>query len=105
TINISNDDFIRTTDERHETAVTIFLQKLYDDGFIYLGEYEGFYCVGCEEYKQPDDLVKDDSGELVCKIHGRPVEVLKERNYFFRMSDFEQRLLDLYEQRPDFIQP
>ena len=108
-INISNDDFIRTTDERHEKAVLIFLQKLYDDGFIYSGEYEGYYCVGCEEYKQLDDLMEtpegDYAGQLVCKIHGRPVEVLKEKNYFFRMSQFEQPLLDLYESQPDFIQP
>jgi len=109
TINIDNDDFIRTTDERHESAVKIFLQKLYDDGFIYSGEYEGYYCVGCEEYKQLDDLLEAESGDyigqLVCKIHTRPVEVLKERNYFFRMSDFQQKLLDLYESRPDFLQP
>jgi methionyl-tRNA synthetase len=109
TINISNDDFIRTTDERHETAVVVFMQKLYDAGFIYPGEYEGYYCVGCEEYKQLDDLMETPDGEfagqLVCKIHGRPVEVLKEKNYFFRMSDFQQKLLDLYESQPDFIQP
>jgi methionyl-tRNA synthetase len=109
TLDIANDDFIRTTDERHEKAVLIFLQKLYDDGFIYKGEYEGYYCVGCEEYKQIDDLQEtpdgDYAGQLVCKIHGRPVEVLKETNYFFRMSQFEQPLLDLYESQPDFIQP
>jgi methionyl-tRNA synthetase len=109
TINIANDDFIRTTDERHEKAVLIFLQKLYDDGFIYKGEYEGYYCVGCEEYKQQDDLMEtpdgDYAGQLVCKIHGRPIEVLKETNYFFKMSQFEQPLLDLYESQPDFIQP
>ncbi|HEV7949744.1 MAG TPA: methionine--tRNA ligase [Glaciihabitans sp.] len=109
TINIRNDDFIRTTDERHEKAVTIFLQKLYDDGFIYSGDYEGYYCVGCEEYKQLDDLLEtetgDFAGQLVCKIHGRPIEILKETNYFFRMSDFQQRLLDLYESNPTFIQP
>jgi methionyl-tRNA synthetase len=109
TITIANDDFIRTTDERHETAVLIFLQKLYDDGFIYKGEYEGYYCVGCEEYKQLDDLMEtpdgDYAGQLVCKIHGRPVEVLKETNYFFKMSQFEKPLLDLYESQPDFIQP
>ena len=109
TINIRNDDFIRTTDERHEKGVLIFLQKLYDDGYIYSGEFEGYYCVGCEEYKKADDLTEtadgDFAGQLLCKIHTRPVEVLKERNYFFRMSDFQQRLLDLYETNPDFIQP
>jgi len=109
TIDIANDDFIRTTEERHEKAVTLFLQKLYDDGYIYSGEYEGYYCVGCEEYKQLDDLMEtpdgDYAGQLLCKIHSRPVEVLKEKNYFFRMSAFEQQLLDLYENRPDFVQP
>jgi methionyl-tRNA synthetase len=108
TITIHNDDFIRTTDERHEVAVSKFLQKLKDDGFIYSGEYEGFYCVGCEEYKQPGDLLDGGDefpGEKVCAIHTRPIETLKESNYFFRMSDFQQKLLDLYESQPDFIQP
>lgn len=108
TIDIRNDDFIRTTEPRHEKAVATFLQRLYDDGHIYSGEYEGYYCVGCEEYKQLDDLLEGEgeyAGSLVCKIHGRPVEILKEKNYFFRMSAFEDRLLDLYETRPDFVQP
>jgi methionyl-tRNA synthetase len=109
TIDIRNDDFIRTTEPRHEKAVALFLQRLYDDGHIYSGEYEGYYCVGCEEYKQIDDLMEtpdgDYAGQLVCKIHGRPVEILKEKNYFFRMSAFEDRLLDLYENTPDFVQP
>jgi methionyl-tRNA synthetase len=108
TIDIANDDFIRTTEERHERVVQQFLQKLYDDGFITEGEYEGYYCVGCEEYKQNDDLV-DGTGEFadqrVCAIHGRPIEVLKEKNYFFALSTFQQKLLDLYESQPDFIQP
>ncbi|PZQ90769.1 MAG: methionine--tRNA ligase [Leifsonia xyli] len=109
TIDIANDDFIRTTEPRHEDAVALFLQKLYDDGFIYAGEYEGYYCVGCEEYKQLDDLDTPESGEfagqLVCRIHSRPVEILKEKNYFFRMSQFQDALLDLYETQPDFVQP
>ncbi|GMA89909.1 hypothetical protein GCM10025869_04380 [Homoserinibacter gongjuensis] len=109
TIDIANDDFIRTTEARHEDAVALFLQKLYDDGFIYSGEYEGYYCVGCEEYKQLDDLelteVGDYAGQLVCRIHSRPVEVLREKNYFFSMSQFQDALLDLYETRPDFVQP
>ena len=109
TIDIANDDFIRTTDERHEIAVARFLQQLYDDGHIYEGEYEGYYCVGCEEYKQLDDLMETEDGDYaglkLCRIHSRPVEVLKEKNYFFRMSDFEQALLDLYASQPDFVQP
>jgi methionyl-tRNA synthetase len=108
TIDIANDDFIRTTEDRHERVVQVFLQRLYDTGLIYEGQYEGYYCVGCEEYKQHGDLVDgagEFAGQLVCPIHGRPVEVLKEKNYFFRMSQFQQRLLDLYESQPDFIQP
>ncbi len=93
----------------HESAVGTFLQRLYDDGHIYSGEYEGYYCVGCEEFKQLDDLVTaadgEFAGQLVCAIHSRPVEVLKEKNYFFRMSAFQQKLLDLYESQPDFVQP
>lgn len=109
TIDIRNDDFIRTTDPRHEDGVRTFIQKLYDDGHIYSGEYEGYYCVACEEYKQLDDLMEtpdgDYAGQLVCKIHSRPVEVLKEKNYFFRMSAFEKPLLQLYAKRPEFVQP
>lgn len=109
TIDIANDDFIRTTDHRHEVAVSKFLQQLYDDGHIYEGVYEGYYCVGCEEYKQLDDLMEtpdgDFAGQKLCKIHSRPVEILKEKNYFFRMSDFAADLLKLYQDQPDFIQP
>ncbi len=108
TITIDNDDFIRTTEPRHEENVQKFLTELYDAGFIYTGEYEGAYCVGCEEYKQPSDLVGgtgEYDGQQVCAIHSKPVETLHEKNYFFRMSDFQQRLLDLYEARPDFVQP
>lgn len=108
TIDLSNDDFIRTTEPRHEENVQKFLQHLYDTGFIYTGEYEGYYCVGCEEYKQAGDLV-DGSGEYagqkVCAIHSKPVELLHEKNYFFKMSAFAEQLLALYEERPDFVQP
>ena len=108
TIDINNQDFIRTTDERHKVAVQKFLQKLYDDGFIYQGSFEGNYCVGCEEYKNDGDLI-DGAGEFegqrVCAIHSKPVEQLNENNYFFKLSEFQQRLLDHYEQNPKFVQP
>jgi len=108
TLNIANDDFIRTTEDRHKEAVQKFLTLLHDKGFIYKGDYEGYYCVGCEEYKQSADLL--DGGDefpdaRVCHIHGRPVEVLKETNYFFRLSQFQDQLLELYANQPDFIQP
>ncbi|GAA2029053.1 methionine--tRNA ligase [Agromyces tropicus] len=108
TVDIANDDFIRTTEERHERNVQKFLQHLFDEGWIYTGEYEGYYCVGCEEYKQQSELVEgtgEYEGQLVCAIHSKPVELLHEKNYFFRMSAFADRLLELYETRPDFVQP
>jgi len=108
TIDINNQDFIRTTEPRHKTAVQKFLQKLYDDGFIYQGSYQGNYCVGCEEYKADSDLV-DGEGEYanskVCAIHSKPVETLNETNYFFKLSEFEKPLLELYKSQSDFVQP
>jgi len=108
TIDINNQDFIRTTEPRHKKAVQKFLQKLYDDGFIYQGSYQGNYCVGCEEYKADSDLV-DGEGEYanskVCAIHSKPVETLNETNYFFKLSEFEKPLLELYKTQSDFVQP
>lgn len=108
TITIANDDFIRTTDLRHEQNVQKFLRKLYDDGFIYAGEYEALYCVGCEEFKPQSEIIEgtgEYAGQKVCAIHSKPLELLQEKNYFFRMSDFTERLLALYEEQPDFVQP
>ncbi|MFM5952158.1 MAG: methionine--tRNA ligase [Micrococcales bacterium] len=108
TIDIRNSDFIRTTEPRHEKNVQKFLQHLYDTGFIYQGSYEGNYCVGCEEYKTEADLIEGEgafAGEPVCAIHSKPVEKLKETNYFFKLSEFQEPLLDLYAQQPDFVAP
>ena len=108
TIDIDNQDFIRTTEPRHEKAVQLFLQKLYDTGFIYQGSFQGNYCVGCEEYKNESDLIDgtgDFSDQKVCAIHSKPVEQLNETNYFFKLSEFQDRLLALYEANPTFIQP
>ncbi|MFF8818591.1 methionine--tRNA ligase [Leucobacter sp. NPDC015123] len=108
TINISNDDFIRTTDERHKVGVGTFLQRLHDDGHVYAGEFEALYCVGCEEFKPKSEIVDGEGafeGEKVCAIHSKPLELLQEKNYFFKMSAFQDRLLALYEERPDFVQP
>jgi len=108
TIDIDNQDFIRTTEERHELNVQVFLQRLKDAGFIYQGSYEGNYCVGCEEYKTEGDLIDgigEYAGQQVCAIHTRPVEKLKETNYFFKLSEFEQPLLDFYAANPKFVQP
>ena len=108
TIDIDNQDFIRTTEPRHEKAVQLFLQKLYDTGFIYQGSFQGNYCVGCEEYKNESDLIDgtgDFSDQKVCAIHSKPVEQLNETNYFFKLSEFQDRLLAYYEANPTFIQP
>jgi methionyl-tRNA synthetase len=101
TIDASNDDFIRTTQERHTTRVQEFLQRLYDAGEIYEGRYEGPYCVDCEEFKLSSELLE---GEL-CPIHGRPVEILSETNYFFRLSAYADRLLAHYDANPDAVAP
>ncbi|WP_433219607.1 methionine--tRNA ligase [Microtetraspora malaysiensis] len=100
-LEIANDDFIRTTEPRHTERVQEFVQDLYDKGEIYRGGYKGPYCVGCEEYKAPGDLLDGD----LCPIHKRPVEWLEEENYFFRLSAYGPRLLEFYEQNPGFIQP
>ena len=100
TLNISNDDFIRTTEPRHHRAVQQFLQKIHDNGYTELGVYRGLYCVYCEDYKKESDLV-----DGMCAIHLRPVEMLEEENYFFKLSDFGDRLLQWYEDHPDAIQP
>ena len=99
-LDISNDDFIRTTEQRHEKPVQEFVQALYDKGEIYLGSYEGLYCVGCEQFKQPDELV-----EGKCPLHGTEPEVVKEDNYFFRLSDYADRLVQAYESDDRFVMP
>ena len=108
TIDIDNQDFIRTTEPRHEVAVQKFLQKLYDEDFIYQGSFEGNYCVGCEEYKNDGDLIDgtdEFEGQRVCAIHSKPVEQLNETNYFFKLSQFQDKLLAHYDANPDFVQP
>ena len=103
-LNIANDDFIRTTEPRHMERVQKFLTSLKDAGFIYEGNYEGPYCVGCEEFKLPGDLI-DDKGEKLCPIHSKPVENVKETNWFFKHSAFAQPLLDHYKKNPSACQP
>jgi methionyl-tRNA synthetase len=105
TIDAANDDFIRTTEKRHTERVQEFWQHIYDKGDVYQGSYEGPYCVACEEFKLPGELVDGEGGAKLCPIHGRPVEMLSEQNYFFRLSAYGDRLLELYETHPEFVQP
>ena len=99
-LEISNDDFIRTSEERHYSAVQKLLQACYDNGDVDLQTYEGLYCVSCEAYFNEADL---DDGN--CPIHGRPVEHVTEENYFFKLSRYEQALKDWYASHPDFVVP
>ncbi len=99
-LDISNDDFIRTTEDRHYQATQKLMQAAYDAGWIELRPYEGLYCVSCEAYYTEADLV-----DGLCPIHRRPVELLKEENYFFKLSEFSDRLLDWYEQNPGAVTP
>jgi methionyl-tRNA synthetase len=100
-LDIAYDDFIRTTEPRHYAAVQQFLERIHAAGDIELGTYEGLYCVSCEAYYAEDELV---DGNL-CPIHLRPVEHVVEENYFFKLSRYEERLLEHYRLHPEAVQP
>jgi methionyl-tRNA synthetase len=97
---ITNDKFIRTTDKQHEETVQKIFKKLYDQGDIYKSEYEGWYCTPCESFWTKTQLVDGK-----CPDCGREVELTKEESYFFRLSKYQDRLIKLLEENPDFIQP
>ena len=100
-LDVSFDDFIRTTEPRHKAGVTEIATRIYDAGDIYEGVYEGWYCVSCEEFKQEKDLVDGN-----CPLHPtlKP-EWITEKNYFFRLSKYQQPLLDHFAAHPEFMQP
>jgi len=100
-LNIQNDDFIRTTEQRHNRAVLELFRRVNSRGDIYLGEYEDWYCVFDETFWTETQL----GGSRTCPDCGRPVERLKEESYFFRLSKYEKPLLEFYENNPDFVQP
>ncbi|MGI6286092.1 methionine--tRNA ligase [Neomoorella humiferrea] len=99
-LNISYNDFIRTTEPRHKRVVQYLLQKIYDQGDIYKSTYEGWYCTPCETFWTERQLVDGN-----CPDCGRPVELVKEESYFFRMSKYADRLLKYIKEHPEFIQP
>ncbi|WP_223596405.1 methionine--tRNA ligase [Neobacillus bataviensis] len=99
-LDISYDDFIRTTEERHKQIVQKIFARLLEQGDIYLDQYEGWYCTPCESFYTDRQLVDGN-----CPDCGRPVELVKEESYFFRMSKYADRLLQYYEENPEFIQP
>ncbi len=100
-LDISYDTFVQTSHERHKQACRKFIQKVYDNGYIDKGSYEGWYCDGCESFKTEKEL---DNGQ--CPLHpGKPVAKRSEPCHFFKLSAFHDRLLKHYEENPDFIQP
>lgn len=99
-MNISYDDFIRTTDKRHEDTVAKIFEKLLKQGDIYKGEYEGWYCMPCETYFTQTQLIDGK-----CPDCGREVKLMKEETYFFNMKKYQEKLEKFYEKNPDFIQP
>jgi len=108
TLDVRNDDFIRTTQERHTTRVQKFIQRLYDKGEIYAGSYEGYYSVRSEEFVPANEIgdgTGADAGRKVSTRTGEALEWVAEQNYFFRMSAYTDRLLAFYEANPTFIQP
>ena len=99
-LDISFDDFIRTTEARHRTGVTAIASRLADAGDVYEGFFEGWYCVSCEAFKTEKDL---EDGN--CPVHRKPPQWIKEKNHFFRLSKYRQRLLDHYAAHPEFLEP
>jgi methionyl-tRNA synthetase len=98
----SNDFFIRTTDPQHERRVQDFVQHLYDGGHLYEGTYAGLYCSSCEVFYAESDLIQPGN---LCPIHNRPVDWVEEKNWFFPLSKWAPRLLELYDADADFVRP
>ena len=99
-LNIANDYFVRTTDQQHKDIVKLILQKVKDNGDIYFSEYEGFYCFGCERFLTERELIDGK-----CPDHLTEPKKIKEANYFFKMSKYQDWLIDHINQNPDFIRP
>lgn len=109
-LSISRDDFLRTTEPRHHRAVEAIIDRMKASGDLYTSTYSGYYCVGCEAFKAEDELIlspSDQSGpSLRCPIHlSRPIEWMEEVNWFFRLSRYQDRLRELVEENPNFVQP
>ena len=99
-LDISFDDFIRTTEERHRAGVTALVSRLIESGDVYEGFYEGWYCVSCEAFKQEKDLV-----DGACPVHQRPPQWIREKNHFFRLSKYREPLLERYAAHPEALEP
>jgi methionyl-tRNA synthetase len=100
-INASNDFFIRTTDPRHAARVQEVMQRIHDNGHVYKGRYEGWYCPRCADFKTENEIGPDNT----CPIHHIPLDRESEENWFFRLSSFQEPLERLYAEQPDFVMP
>ena len=109
TLGISNDDFIRTTEDRHRRAVHELIRRIQAAGDLYRGTYAGWYCVRCEGYKTEDELERApeaEGGALRCPLHpSREIQWMQEENWFFRLSAYQERLLRLFDEHPGFVLP
>ncbi|MCJ7681035.1 MAG: methionine--tRNA ligase [Candidatus Aminicenantes bacterium] len=103
-LNIDYDYFIRTTRNFHEQGIQLIFKTLKEGGDIYKGTYEGFYCVS-DEYYLPEDVPLEKDGTKICPDCGKKTIVLKEESYFFRLSEYQDKLLDFYEKNPTFVRP
>src|SRR5439155_3576153 len=99
-LGLGHDDFIRTTEERHEKVVTAILHDLWEKGEIYLGKYGGWYCFGCERFYTEKEIVDGQ-----CPDHRRPLQWIEEENYFFKMSKYQGWLIEYLDRHPDLIRP
>ena len=100
TLDVSFDDFIRTTEDRHRVSVSLMVKKIADAGDLYEGFYEGWYCVSCESFKQEKDLIDGK-----CPVHQSRPDWIKEKNHFFRLSKYREALLRHFESHPEFLCP
>lgn len=100
-IGVANDFFIRTSDPRHEAKVAEIMQRVYDNGWVSKGTYEGWYCPRCADFKTEREVAEGNT----CPIHEIPLDWVEEENWFFQLSKFQPRLEALYEERPDFVVP
>ena len=100
-LEVSNDFFIRTTDEQHELKVQEVLQKVHDNGYTYKGLYEGWYCPRCADFKVENEILEGN----LCPIHEIPLTREQEENWFFRLSAFQEALEQLFDEHPDFVMP
>ncbi|MBO0858653.1 MAG: methionine--tRNA ligase [Chloracidobacterium sp.] len=101
----TNDHWIRTTDDYHKRAAQDLWRRVSENGYIYKGEYHGLYCANCNEFYTETEVTAGDDGQLCCPLHERPLDHVAEESYFFKLSAFQGKLLELYEKNPNFIRP